>query len=88
MALHLSGQARGMSPQQDRPPLERGGRRALPVPPVIALSDDERARLLAEAQSDPEREWLLQEFDGRAYVTVARVRGPRAREAHLQRRSG
>ena len=63
--------------------LERGARRALPVPPVIGVDPDERAERARRALQEPGRGWVLQEFDGRTYVTHGTVRGPAARQAYL-----
>jgi hypothetical protein len=63
--------------------LQPGWRRALPVLPVLAVDPQERAALLEQAVADPQREWILQEFDGRTFVEQSRVRGPAAREAFL-----
>lgn len=63
--------------------LGRGARRALPVPPVVGVDPHERAERARRALEEPDREWVLQEFDGRTYVTRGRVRGPAARQAYL-----
>lgn len=63
--------------------LRTGWRRALPVLPVLAVDPAERSALLEQAVADPQREWVLQEFDGRTFVEQGRVRGPDARAAFL-----
>ena len=66
---------------QDR--LEAGYRRALPVRAVLVLDPEERERALQAAEQDPDGEWVLEEFDGRAFVPCGVVRGPAARRAFL-----
>ena len=63
--------------------LARRARRALPVPPVVGVDPEERAESARRALEEPDREWVLQEFDGRTYVTHGTVRGPAARQAYL-----
>ena len=66
---------------QDR--LDPGYRRALPVRAVLVLDPAERQRALQAAEQDPDVEWVLEEFDGRAFVPRGVVRGPAARRAFL-----
>jgi hypothetical protein len=63
--------------------LRTGSRRALPLVPVLAVDASERAALMEQAVADPQREWVLQEFDGRRFVERGRVRGPVDRAAFL-----
>ena len=60
-----------------------GYRRALPVPPLISVDAAQRAAMLARALQDPDQQWLLEEFDGRAFHERGVVRGAQARTAFL-----
>ena len=63
--------------------LQPGYRRALPAQAVLVLDPQERERALQAALEDPDGEWVLEEFDGRAFQPRGVVRGPQARRAFL-----
>jgi len=63
--------------------LQAGYRRALPVRAVLVLDPQEREAARQAAEADPDAEWVLEEFDGRAFQPRGTVRGAQARRAFL-----